>query len=651
MGNKIILVRQRTILFIAIFFLLAGLKANPITDSLQNQLGLVNGIDKVKILSDLCWEYRFVSGDTAILFGNKALQLASTLDYPKGEAQAYNDLGIVYIDRGEFQQALDYFDKSMLIRKQLGDTAGMGSLYNKMGIVHQKQGNLKLALLNQIKALKIYEQLKQDLWIGYCLNNIAIVHQNLGNLNKSLDYHFRALEYRKKMKDKYGEGGSYGNIGNVYVKLGDTATALVYYKKALAILRKVPDDEAVSVQLSNMGNIYAARGEIDSALLWLSESLQLREKLGDRKGISSSLIKLGEVYTNQKKYKKAANYLYRGLNIAKDIQVVEEEMGAYLGLAKMYALQHQLDSAFLYTNTYIATKDSVYENRLKQQIIDAQEKYETEKHQQKIELLTKENELTRIGLKQRKTEIVLLVFIIISIVGAGIFVLYRRRQKQKAALDAAAIHHSEMQLKAVIDGQETERRRIARELHDGVGQTLSGIKLNWETVSDTLKNSPKIKQLQKMSAMLDEAVSEVRTISHQMLPKELEQFGLVPTIRSILQFNFGNTGIQYKFEESGMENRLPQAIELGVFRILQELVANILKHADASIVNIHLVRRSKQLMVMVEDNGKGFDFDKQKSPGIGLVNIQSRVEAINGVLNYETAAGKGTLVTIRIPLK
>ena len=643
--------RLKFILFIASLLLLTGLKANPITDSLQNQLKLVNGIDKVKILSDLCWEYRFVSGDTAILFGNRALQLAVNIDYPKGEAQAYNDLGIIYIDRGEFQKALDYFDKSMVIRKQLGDTAGMGSLYNKMGIVHQKQGDLKQALDNQIKALKIYEQLKQDLWVGYCLNNIAIVHQNLGNFDKSLEYHFRALEYRINLKDVYGQGGSYGNIGNVYFKIGDTNTAITYYEKALAILRQVQDDEAVSAQLRNLGNIYSAQGDNEKALEFLNESLQLREKLGDQKGISSTLIELGEVFTNQKKYKEAANFLYRGLNIAKNIHVVEEEMEAYLALAKMYALQQQLDSAFRYTNSYIATKDSVYENRLEQQIIDAQEKYETEKRQQQIELLTKEKELTQIGLKQRKTEIVLLIFLIIILLGTGTFVFYRRRQKQKAALTAAAIQHAEMQLKAVIEGQEAERRHIARELHDGVGQKLSGIKLNWEMVSDNLKDSPKIKQLKKMSHMLDEAVSEVRTISHQMMPKELEQFGLVPTIRSILQFSFGNTGIQYNFEESGMEDRLPQVVELGVFRILQELVANILKHADAGIVNIHLVRRPKQLMVMVEDNGKGFDFNKLKNPGIGLMNIQSRVEAINGVLNYETAKGKGTLVTIRIPLK
>jgi len=643
-------VRLKIILLTTSIFFLTGLKANTITDSLEYRLSLANDTTKIKILCDLCWEYRFLSADSAILFGNRALQLAEKINYPKGQAQSYNDLGIVFIGCGDFPQALDYFAKSMEIRKQLGDTAGIASLYNKIGIVYQKQGNLKLALENQINALRIYEQLQQDLWIGYCLNNIAIVHQNLENLDKSLEYHFRALEYRKKMKDIYGEGGSYGNIGNVYFKLGDTNTAIAFYEKALQILRRVKDDEAVSVQLRNMGNIYAARGDNAKALELLNESLQLREKMGDQKGISSTLIELGEVFTNQQKYKKAANSLYKGLRIAKEINVVEEEMAAYWGLAKMYSLQHQTDSAFQYTNFYIATKDSVYENRLAQQIIDAQEKYDTEKQQQKIELLTKEKELTDIGMKQRKTEIGLLIFLIISLVGAGIFVLYRRRQMQKAALDAAAIHHSEMQLKAVIDGQEDERRRIARELHDGVGQKLAGIKLNWEIVSDNLQNSPKIKQLEKMSHMLDDAVSEVRTISHQMMPKELEQFGLVPTIRSILQFNFGNTGIRYNFEDTGMENRLPQNIELGLFRILQELIANILKHAKADTVDIQLVRRSKQIMVMVEDNGKGFDFEKLKNPGIGLMNIESRVEAIDGVLNFETAIGKGTIVTIRIPL-
>lgn len=642
--------RRIFLVFIVSIFILIGLKANHTTDSLVRRLSIVEDTNKVKLLCDLCWEFRFVSADSAFMFGSQALELAEEINYPKGKAQSYNDLGIIYIDRGNFSKALDFFDKSMEIRQQLEDTAGMASLYNKIGIIYQKQGNLKLALENQISALKIYEILQQDLWIGYCLNNIAIVHQNLGNLEKSLEYHLKALEYRKKMNDTYGEGGSLGNIGNVYFKMGDTIAALEYYERSLVILREIKDDESVSVQLSNMGNIYSAWGENDKALRLINESLQLREKLGDQKGISSALVKLGEVYTNQGKYKLASQSLYKALSIAKKIDVVEEEMIAYITLAKMHALQHQLDSAFLHTNNYIAAKDSLYEKRLEQQIVDAQEKYEAENRQKEIELLKKENELTEIGLKQRKTEIGLLIFLIISLVGAGIFIFYRRRQMQIAALNEAAIRHSEMQLKSVIEGQEDERRRIARELHDGVGQKLSGIKLNWETVSDSFKTSSKINQLEKMSHMLDDAVAEVRTISHQMMPKELEQFGLVPAVRSILQFSFGNTSIQYNFEEVGMDKRLPQDIELGLFRILQELIGNISKHANATEVSIQLVRRSQQMMMMVEDNGIGFDFENIKSSGIGLMNIESRVEAISGVLNYETEKGKGTLVTIRIPL-
>ncbi|RLD42654.1 MAG: hypothetical protein DRI89_06755, partial [Bacteroidetes bacterium] len=214
--------RLKIILLTASIFILTGLKANTISDSLEYRLSMVNDTAKIKMLCDLCWEYRVRSADSAILFGNRALQLAEEINYPKGKAQSYNDLGIVYISRGDFPQALDYFNQSMEIRMQLGDTAGMASLFNKIGIVHQKQGNLKLALENQLNALRIYEYLQQDLWIGYCLNNIAIVHQNIGNLDKSLDYHLRALGYRIKMNDVYGEGGSYGNIGNVYFKMGDT---------------------------------------------------------------------------------------------------------------------------------------------------------------------------------------------------------------------------------------------------------------------------------------------------------------------------------------------------------------------------------------------------------------------------------------------
>jgi len=638
-------------LFLVLFlFFLTGLNANHVTDSLESLLQSAYDTNRVKLLSDLCWEYRFISAEKALDYGNKALQLSNELNYSKGIAQAYNDMGIVYIDQGKYSEAIDFFNQSMMIRMSLMDSAGVASLFNKIGIVYQKKGELKNALENQIEALKIYEALNQDLWIGYCLNNIAIVHQNLENLDKSLEFHQRALEYRKKMGDEYGEAGSYGNIANVFVKQKDTASAIQYYEKALSTFRRINNEEGISIMLSNLGNIYLARDQNKKALKLLQESLDIRERLGDKKGIASSLIKIGEAYTNQGKFNQSSKALFRGLHIAKQISVLEEEVAAYLVIAKMYALQYDLDSAFYFTNNYIKLKDSIYNIRLKQQIIDVQAKYETEKIERENELLESQVELSESKLKQRRTEIWLLTFVIISITGAAIFLLYRRRKKQKEALNAAKIRHNEEQLKAVLEGQEIERRKIARDLHDGVGQTIAGIKLNWEGISESLKDHIHFKNLVKLSGMLDGAATEIRTISHQMMPKELEQFGLMPALDNMLKNSIGNTSIQYKLEHYGIENRLPTDVELSLFRISQELISNAIKYAEPSQVNIQIMHRNNFYVFIFSDDGKGFNINKQEDKGIGIMNIESRVQSMHGTLNIESKIGEGTLYTIRIPV-
>ncbi len=640
----------KNILIVSIFFIVITAKAGEAIDNLEYKMAQSKGADRVNLLCDLCWEYRFISGDTALVYGNQALELAKQINYNKGVAQAYNDMGIIHVDRGSFINAMDFFNKSLIIRKKLNDSAGIASLYNKIGIVYQKQGKLKEALENAIQALKIYEVLKQDLWIGYCLNNIAIINYNIGDLSTSLGYHQRALVIRKKRNDQYGEAGSYSNIANVFLDMGDTALAIANYQKALQITRQIKHDESTAVMLTNLGAVYLSLGENHRALTFLTESLEIREQLEDQKAIASSMLKLGTVNMNLKRYREAGVFLYKGLKIAKSIGVIEEEMQAYLEIAKWHAQQHRMDSAFVYLDYYTITKDSVYDQRLNQQIIDTQAKYDSERKEQELTLLQQENKFAEISLKQRQTEILLLVFIIISLVGAGIFLFYRHRQKQKLELDLSIIQHNEQQIKAVLEGQEEERRRIARELHDGVGQSLSGVKLKWESISETIKSDSLRESLQNLSGLIDGAANEIRTISHQMMPKELEQFGLVAAIKGIAD-NSENLGkIACSFNHHNMNDRLSQPLELGLFRIAQELINNIHKHAEATTVNIQLLRRKKNIVFIVEDNGKGFNYEQKKGIGIGLMNIESRVHGLNGVLNYESKVGEGTLVTIRIPL-
>jgi len=617
---------------------------------LQQKLNCKPDTNKVIILSNLCWEYRSVSSDSAFLFGTEALQLARNLNYPKGIAQACNDLGILYIDKADYKKAVNFLNESMKIRENLNDLQGMASLFNKLGIIDQKQGRLKEALQNQIAALKIYQKLGQIKWIGYSLNNIAIIHQNLGNLDKSLEYHKMGLEYRLKMNDTIGEANSYSNMANVYAKMRDTTLSLTYYEKALTLSRLLKNREFISANLSNMGNIYMAKRDFPKAIRLFAESLEIREKQGDLKGISSTLSRIGSVYTETGRYREASNVLTRSLAIARKIAVPEEEMSALLGMAKLKALINQPDSAFNLMKLYIVTKDSVYDERLQQQILEVQNKYENEKLEQDLQLIKKEKEYTEISLKQRKTELWLLIFIIISMTGAGIFLFYRHQQRQKAAINAEKIQEQQARINAVFQVQEEERRRIAKELHDGLGQTLGAIKLNYQSISRKAILPEYLSEFRNLEKMLDNANLEVRSISHQMMPKELEQFGLIAAVEGMLKINLEKTPLKYTFENNGFKDRIGDQIELVLFRVLQELVSNVIKHSKADLLNVQLIRHTSHVVLNVSDNGIGFDVDRYEKKGIGLLNIASRIDGINGHLHYESVLGEGTTITIRATL-
>jgi signal transduction histidine kinase len=605
--------------------------------------------NKVKILSDLCWDYRFKSADSALIFGQQALQLASQLNYQRGIAQAYNDMAIILIDKANFRSATNYLNEAMKIRQQMNDSLGIAALYNKLGIIAQKQGRLKDALQDQIDALKIYQDLKLEKYIGYSLNNIAIIHQNLENHEKALEYHEQALDYRIKLKDHEGEAASYGNMANLFAHMHDTVQAINYYEKALALSRELNKEELVCANLSNIANIYMGRKKFDQALRLFNESLRIKEKLGDLKGISSTLSRIGTVYTETRRFKEAAASLNRSLKLAQNAVVPEEELSALLGLAKLKALTHQNDSSFILMRQYIALKDSVYDTRLKQQIMDVQTQYETDKLEQDLYLVKKDKEVTEIKLQQRKTEIWLLIFVILLISGSGIFLFYRHQQRQKAVANAERIKEQEARISAVFQAQEEERRRIAKELHDGIGQTISAIKMNYQSLSGKAIEKELAPDFEKIGKMLENAGAEVRNISHQMLPKELEQFGLIPAVEGMLSQNLENAPLKYEFEHSGFTERIGNQIELAIFRILQELINNAMKHSKANLLTVQLVKLKSHVVLNVSDNGIGFDVEVQKRSGIGLLNIASRTDAIKGHLHYESAPGKGTTVTIRTP--
>jgi signal transduction histidine kinase len=222
-------------------------------------------------------------------------------------------------------------------------------------------------------------------------------------------------------------------------------------------------------------------------------------------------------------------------------------------------------------------------------------------------------------------------------------------------LAAEMLKQQELRSKAVIEAEEKERIRIARELHDGIGQQLSAAKLNISGLKAAIKTTDpaEVTMLQNALDLLDESVKEVRTVSHSMMPNALIKSGLVSAVREFIHKISTSGNLKMNLEIIGLKERMEAQVENILFRVLQEVVNNIIKHAKASEVSIQFIKHEKELTILVEDNGIGFDVGKELNvtdAGIGLKNIASRVAFLNGEVIFDSYPGKGTTVTIEIPL-
>ena len=304
------------------------------------------------------------------------------------------------------------------------------------------------------------------------------------------------------------------------------------------------------------------------------------------------------------------------------------------------------DQALVWFKKFMALDDSLFKAENVKNLADVETKYQAEKKEK--ELIEQKAENFR-----QRTWLIALAGSVLLLLVLGYLFYNRYRLRQKAILDAAIIKEQQLGLNAVIEAQEAERKRIAKDLHDGIAQELVALKLGFTLLQNKIETlaPTEASTLTTLAEQLNEACTEIRSISHVMLPPTLEKYGLVPSLEMLLRNSIEQVGVQAEFEHFNLPERLEEKTELGLYRIAQELLNNILKHAHASKVILQLYKAGNSLVMRIEDNGQSFDFDDAKRKGsMGLLNILSRVSTLGGTFTSEQGTPLGTISTIRIPV-
>jgi two-component system NarL family sensor kinase len=622
-------------------------------DSLENVFRSSNDDKlKLKISGDLCWDYGTINFDKALFYGKAELQLAEKLKDSAAVALAYSDIGNTYTRVNKLKEALNYHLKSYALRDKLGLTEKAAGSISNIAVIYKQLGNYKEALDYMHRSLKIYEEAGDELRQASVLGNIANVYLNYNKYQPAKDNYNKVIRLAKKNNSNPLLASGYSGLVKYYYQLNQFDDALKFGLLAAKYLKELNMKADLAGVDNTIGQVYFQKENYPMAMKYYNSSLEFRIFMKDKLGIASCYKNIGACYAELKDFVRAEQYLNQSVAIFKELKSKDYLSEAYHMLGDVFEAKQDYVNSLKYYKEGALVKDSVYNKQSADKINELQIAYQTEKKMQQIELLNKENKIQKLTLLKRNIFLGLAIGLLLITVLFG-YLMYRSiKLKQEARLQSEVILQQDLATKAVLNAEENERKRISGELHDGLGQMFSAVKMNLSALTDDLdfKSNQSKEVFNKTLDLVDESCKEVRSISHQMAPNVLLKAGLTTAVRDFID-KIDARKLKVNLETFGLQDRLDQNIETVLYRVIQETVNNVIKHARANALDIQLTKDEEGINVMIEDNGKGFDTANLESfDGIGLRNIKSRVEYLKGTVDFSSNLGSGTLVAIHIPL-
>ncbi len=596
------------------------------------------------------WDYRFHQPDSARQFGLLALQAARQGGYTHQEAEALHNIGVIEEAQGNYPAALQHAHQALELYKQLGEETGIANACNNIGIIHDQQGNFTEALVYYNEAYTRFKASGDP-------EKQALVSVNLGILFKAQGAYAKVIRYYHDAYAAYRQLGMpaetafcEANLGSVYYYTRQYDSCLHYSLLAEKAFTQLRNLQFLPVARCNAGMAYYALNKREEARNYLQLALEGNRRYNNRKETSFVLLQLAKIHGDEKHFPEAIRLLREAKAIAEQIGASQQVMEAAGELSAYYASAQSFRNAWQELRHATRIKDSLFEQEKTKIIADYQTRYETEKKEQQISLLQQQADIQQLTIRQRNYLLISLV----AFIGLGIVFIYlmmnRRKLKINAQLQQERHRQQEEATRAIMIAEERERRRIAADLHDGVGQTVSAALMHLHHLQGTPSSDTAALQAgQKAMSLLQEGYEEIRHLSHRMMPKALLRTGLPGAVRELFD-NIPDKGIRLSLHIDGFNARLPEQTETVLYRIIQEAMQNALKHAGASNLNLQLTKEAGGLYLNIEDDGKGFDpLSIPAAEGMGLKNLFSRVALLKGAIEIDSGKGRGTLIAIFIP--
>lgn len=640
---------NRVSLLVLCLFFAVGINAQTKTiDSLRHKfLTSANSRQRKENTLLMLSQSRSLSPDTTLFY---IQQLAKNTPATDTSAilskQRY--LAYYYYRTAKLDTALTIINNTIkIVEADKNNRAQLNELYYLRGGILVKKNEYKAALSQNYNALHYAEQMRDTAFIIRSLNGIGWVYMEMEQPKEALGWLKKSLAVTSNKNYGYLHGMVYANMASCYGYIGQIDSAKMYIMRGYNLAMEADDLFLQANLLALMANVQILSKRYGDAVISVQKAVAIRRVLKDPFYIISDMSSLAYLYAETNKADLGITLMKEAIDIARANDLKAKLPLLYGALAYNYNVKRDYKNQTEALATSLALKDTLYENAKAKDLAEMQAKYETQKKVDEIKILQKENEL-----KDAETRNVTLlsISIIVILLGAGLFTYKFIGIKQKKKLAEEKIKMERQQLQAIIHTQEEERKRISAELHDGIGPVLSAAKLNLSMLGYDEKDALRY---ETAIALIDKSYKELRTVSHIMMPATLLKKGIVEATQQLADDLNSSGAINIFVDADNPKKRYPEHIEINLYRIVQELLNNIVKHAKPTEVQLQFSEEQDELTLMIEDNGAGYDADSLRNGnGNGWNNITTRLRILNGIIEIDSHKGKkGSVVFILIPIK
>jgi signal transduction histidine kinase len=608
----------------------------------QDAVGQVRQ-DSIRVaqLLDSAYELEGHDKKTALTLYNEIIRICDQSGYMLGKAKALHYTAIVYSDENRFEESLLHYRKAIQVYERIQNSRGIGSCYGNIGNVFLYQGKLDSAVVYYQIGIKIFEQHAIEDGLSTFYGNAGSVFQRLKQYDHAAAYFDKALNVAVAEQDSVTICRALTNKGALLFDLMRYDESIRVLKRSLSIAEKVDDDYSIQNNNINLAECYQSKGLYREAIAYGLKALDYAMHVGTPFDIADIKKTVGDLYAAAGQLKEGERYYLQALTLAEDIRALEIEAGACYSLQALYARQQNYKEAYRFQGLAKQYQDSILSEKQLKTINELEVRYQTER---------KDKELAQYDLRLQKGEKYVIYSVgtaVIAVFITWLIVVYYRNKRKMyiRELDSVRKEKEVQVLQALMEGEEKERARIASDLHDEVSGMVAATKLLLTALARTSPTLRLDNGYRKVIHLLDETAVRIRNTAHNLLPEVLMQNGLEGALQRFCQNISHDGSLAVSFYAIGNVPRYSPGFELAVYRIVQELLNNVMKHAMATSVLVQISAYETILSVSVEDNGTGFT-NEHKSNGTGLKSLQARVKALNGTMDISSREGQGVSVYI-----